>query len=190
MKKLLILLVVFSFVLSGCSGNNLGNSDEKNKKEIKSFEQPQNMPDIAGLVKSITGNEVTILKIEMDAPDQMNLEKDPNSGSETGTESEPKALTGTMNMVGGGMGMGMNGGRRPEDMDEDMGSTMLDRMKEMSSGEETVLIPVGIQMLKTDQETREAVNADLTDVTVDSMISIWLNKEVSDRKIAEFVLIR
>jgi len=199
MKKSLILLVMFSFVLSGCLGNNSGNSNEDNPstgsgrsgKEIKSFEQPQNTPDIAGLVKSIMGNEVTILKIEMDNQNRgLSGDIDSKEPPEESEGTKTLSLTGTGTMGGPGGGRMMAEGQRPQELDEDSRSAMLERMKEMSSGEEAVLIPVGIQMLKTNQETREAVNADLTDVTVDSMISIWLNKEVTDRKIAEFVLIR
>ena len=186
MKKVLILLIIFSFVLSGCTGSNLNNSDQNSRKEIKNFEQPQNAPDLSGLIKSIIGNEVTILKMEMNNPDRINSKK--NSEIESEVESKPKALTGTTNTKG--IGMGMGGRQRPEGMDENTKLAMLDRMKEMSSGEEIVIIPVGIQMLKMDSETRSMVNADLTDVEVDSMISIWLNKDISDRNIAQFVLIK
>jgi len=185
MKKVLILLVVFSFVLSGCSGNNLENVNNNSSKEIKRFEQPEDKPDVAGLVKSITGNQVTVLKIEMNgmrkSSEEMNFEKN--------DDSKVKTLTGATNIRKMGMGMGMSG-RKPEDMDDDSRSAMLEKMKEMSSGEEVVIIPVGIKMLKMDEDSREMVNADLTDITENNMISIWLNKEITDRQIADFVLIK
>ena len=185
MKKILILLVIFSFVLGGCSGNNSENINKNNSKEIKRFEQPEGEADIAGLVKSITGNQVTVLKIEMNgmrkSSEEMNFEKN--------DDSKVKTLTGATNIRKMGMGMGMSG-RKPEDMDDDSRSAMLEKMKEMSSGEEVVIIPVGIKMLKMDEDSREMVNADLTDISKDSMISIWLNKEITDRQIANFVLIR
>jgi len=89
-----------------------------------------------------------------------------------------------------GVGGGMFTGRSNGDMTEEMRSAMLARMKEMSSGEEVVIVPVGIQMLKMDKDTGSTINADLTDISKDSMISIWLNKEITDRQIANFVLIR
>jgi hypothetical protein len=199
MKKILILLVMFSFVLSGCAGNNLGNSDQNNSstgsgssgKGIKNFEKPQDAPDIAGLVKNVIGNEVTILKIDMDNQNRgFSKDIDSKEFSEESKKTKALSLTGTGTMGGPGGGRMTGAGQRSQELDGDSRSAMLERIKEMSSGEEIVLIPVGIQMLKTDQNTGEVVNADLTDVTVDSMISIWLNEEVTDRKIAEFVLIR
>jgi hypothetical protein len=185
MKKIFILLAVFSFVLSGCSGDNLKNVNKSSSKEIKIFEQPENKADVAGLVKNIVGNQVTILKIEMNglrkSSEEMNTEKN--------DDSKVKTLTGITNIRKMGMGMGMSG-RKPENMDEDSRSAMLEKMKEMSSGEEVVIIPVGIKMLKMDEDSREMVNADLTDITENSTISIWLNKEITDRQIADFVLIK
>jgi hypothetical protein len=194
MKKILILLAVFSLALTGCSGGNLENVNKSSSKEIKRFEQPEDKPDVAGLVKSITGNQVTILKI--DQPRRMNkMSGDANSEENTDQEGDLSGKSKTLSLTGTGStrmpgGGGMMGGRKPDDMDEDSRSIMLEKMKEMSSGEETVIVPVGIQMLKMDEDSREMVNADLTDITENSMISIWLNKEITDRQIADFVLIK
>jgi len=192
MKKLLILLVVFSFVLSGCSSNSnvdkSVNDDVNSSKERTNFESPEDKADIVGIVESITGNEVVILKIEMGDPSQNLPENAESEKKSTETEGKTLSLTGTGTMGGPGGGMG---GKRPEgSFDENSRSEMLEKIKEMSNGSETVLIPVGIKMLKTDSETRAMVEANLTDVVVDQMINIWLNDEITDRKIAEFVIIK
>jgi len=67
---------------------------------------------------------------------------------------------------------------------------MLDKMKEMSTGEEKILIPVGIQMLKANpEEIGNPLEANLSDIKDSSMLKIWLNEDVKDRKVASFVFI-
>jgi hypothetical protein len=71
-------------------------------------------------------------------------------------------------------------------------ATQMAALKAMSTGEETIIIPVGIKMMKsssTGEKKMEMVEASLTDITADKMITIWLNTSVSDKKVAEFVLI-
>ena len=77
------------------------------------------------------------------------------------------------------------------DNSQEQRAEMLKRIKEMSSGEEKVLIPVGIRMLKPDAslEKPTMVEATLEDVKADSMLEIWLEESVTDRKVANFVLI-
>ena len=76
----------------------------------------------------------------------------------------------------------------------------------MSTGEEKIIIPVGIKMMKSSSNAstgkREMVEATLADITTDKTLMIWLNANIaasttatgtstatSDRKIADFVLI-
>jgi hypothetical protein len=75
--------------------------------------------------------------------------------------------------------------------DENSRATMLAELKKISTGEEKVIIPVGIKMLKSSANgtKREMVEANLSDITNDKMITIWLNQSVTDKKVAEFVLI-
>jgi hypothetical protein len=78
-------------------------------------------------------------------------------------------------------------------MDEDAQAQMLERIKAMAVEEETVLIPVGIQMLRpdisVDAEKNTVLEASLEDIEKDIMLQVWLNKDITDRKVAEFVLI-
>ena len=63
----------------------------------------------------------------------------------------------------------------------------------MSTGEEKVIIPVGIQMLKADPNNtgkqRTMVEATISYITADKMVTIWLDATVTDKKVASFVMI-
>ena len=86
----------------------------------------------------------------------------------------------------------MRGGMGSVDRNDVDKSLMIENLKKMGSSEETIVIPVGIQMLKPDTESEDEprmLEASLGDIEKDVMINVWLNKDVSDRKVASFVLI-
>ena len=189
MKKIgffLLILAIFSVVLVGCgkkeqTQEKTGTTREANRRP--DFGQPERQSDIGGLVKSITGNEITILKFERPQSPE---------GNEDDSEERPANFNPSA-AFGGGGGHPGGGMMRSRSMDENSRTEMLERMKEMSSGEEKVIIPVGIQMLKTEMNEGDdvptSVEATLTDIKTDKMVRIWLDENVSDRKIASFVLI-
>lgn len=160
------------------------------------FGQPKEEPDVRGLVSSITGNEVMILKMERPEFDREQAEDDvaeeDNEGGE-GEQTRTFGVGGGMSGMGGGPGRGMGRSDEGGEMDKEASAQMLERMKEMSSGEETVLIPVGIQMLKPDTSADgkqpAMIEATLEDITANKMIQVWLDDSVTDRQVAEFVLI-
>ena len=137
-----------------------------------------------GLVKSVVGNEVTILKIERPAEGEGRFNDSKNKDVD-----EKKASLGT----------GTSGGRMPgmkrammKNADVEAQAQMLKKMKEMSSGEEKVLIPVGIRMLMPDTSSKDktsVLEASLSDIKIDKMIQIWLDENSTDRKLADFVMI-
>lgn len=185
--------LVFSLVLTGCGKQQDQTQTNNNRgSRIPDFGQPERQADISGLVKSITGNEVTIIKIDRPEMGQMNQEE--GTSDEGAAEEGSTALgmgSGGSGMMGGGPGMG---GGRPGEMDsEDDRESMLEQIKAMSSGEELVTIPVGIQMLKqdtsSDSKEPQMVEASLSDITADTMITIWLDESVTERSVASFVLI-
>jgi hypothetical protein len=198
MKKygfLVVILFITVVSLAGCAKtqNNSNNkdADSQAKKEFgrrPDFGQPETPADVTGIVKSIIGNEVTILKIER--PNRT----DQASTDEAGVKNQEKQQS--VPAVGGvvpGTGRGGFGGMRGGNVDADTQARMLERMKEMSTGEAKVIIPVGIRMLMpemTDGTSEPTVKeATLVDVKADKMLQIWLNKEVTDRQVADFVLI-
>jgi methyl coenzyme M reductase subunit C len=87
--------------------------------------------------------------------------------------------------------MGMMGGERQRGANSETDrATLMAQMKAMSTGEETITIPVGIKMLKAGTDNpRSMVEANISDVTADKMITVWLDSSVTDKKVASFVLI-
>lgn len=191
MKKVLVFSLLMIIVLSGCSQKNdnssqaEGKSQEVNSENIKrpgvpDFERPEEEPSLRGLVKAVVGNEVTILELAMPDRDKV-MDGEGDADNNQVEEKAPTATFGT----GTGMrsGRGMGGGDR-DNVDED---ARLEMMKSMATGEAKVIIPVGIKMLKN--EDGEMVNATLTDVSSNKILMIWLNKNIEDKNIAEFVII-
>ena len=196
MKKMTILaiFVVALVTLTACSTSQTDNTKVSNNPENDrkgdfrrpDFGQPKETPDIQGLVSAIVGNEVTILKIEKPRfnEEDKNIDEDNNSKVE-------KSITMSGSSMPGIKGQKMGGDK--QNMDEDAEAQRLEKIKEMTVGEETVLIPVGIQMLKpdtaSDAERNTMVEASLENIEKDTMVQIWLNENITDRKIAKFVLI-
>lgn len=194
------LLAVLLF-LSACSQNSASGNKQNTGPDgaprgqgprQPDFGQPDRQPDIRGIVKSIVGNEATILKVD--------LRGGPGAGQTTSsTEAANAANTRPVPAVslnGGAPAGGPNQGRGfgVRIGAEGSGTDRADRLaqlKELSTGEEKVLIPVGIQMLKapTGTDSRTMVEATISDVTADKTITIWLDNSVTDKKVAEFVLI-
>jgi len=189
-------LLLVTLFLGGCSSSQTqegasvsANNNPSSSVRRPDFGQPDREPDVRGLVKSITGNEVTILKIDM-----VNRT---GRASSTISSDEDNSVPAVASLATGGQGtgrgLGMSGGRPPGEMDSDSRSKMLEELKAMSTGEEKILIPVGIQMLKSgvnsETKEREMIEASLADIIAEKNITIWLNQEVKDRQVAEFVFV-
>lgn len=197
-------LLFFLLILAGCgqkptaTGAPVGEANPAGqpapgRPRRPDFGQPQKPAEIRGIVKSIVGNEVTVLKVDMGS---RRASSTPSTGSES---SSTKATSFSLN--GGGANRRMNGGGfggpgGPEGQGGQNSGTreqMLAKLKELSTGEEVVTIPVGIKMMKPDTSSatgqRQMIEASLTDITADKMITIWLNDAVKDKKVADFVLI-
>lgn len=202
---LLLLLLAPMLFLTACSGGesskqaNLdGKTNDANVRKFgrPDFGQPEEPANIKGLVTSIVGNKVTVLKIERPGlnkdGEQVDRSTKERSTKEDNSDSKKAVLgTGTTGRVpgmGGGHGM-----RTGVTLDADAKEQILARMKERASGEETFLIPVGIQMLKPEENSDSGkpsmVEATLEDIKKDTMIQVWLDESVKTRQIAKFVLI-
>lgn len=150
------------------------------------YGQPQRPADISGIIKSVVGNEVTVLKIAnqrraSSTPDKVQTGANASSGTRFSLSAGGQS--------GGGRAMGGFGG--PGGGQGTDRAAMLEQLKKMSTGEEKLIIPVGIKMLKssTNEGKREMVEATLADITADKSLTVWLNAAVTDKKVAEFVLI-
>ncbi|MCK5212040.1 hypothetical protein KAJ89_05035 [Candidatus Parcubacteria bacterium] len=184
MKKVITVCLLLVFVLAGCTAqtNDKQNGDNNTlgRNRMPDFGQPEEPAGIRGLVKTITGNEVTILKIARPQMNENNPEEDESDekkDSSTGQRPAP-----SFSGHGTGMGMGTRSNTGTSDSDE-----RLAMLKSMSAGEEKVIIPVGIKMLKN--EDGEMLEATLGDVKRDQMLLIWTDASITDRNIANFVII-
>jgi len=205
-RKIFILatFLVFSLVLGGCSQKDQKISNDKNQlvgglqssdRRFPDFGQPERTADLRGIVKSIIGNGATVLKIDFPGGLSASSTLNGKEGSMVDAPLEDRENNSARLSLGasGGEGPMMGGGGpgRPMERDESTRAKILETLKEMSTGEEKVIIPVGIKMLKTNTngDKREMIEASLVDITVDKNITIWLNQEITDRSVAEFVII-
>ncbi len=212
-KKIIFpLLLLLVLILSGCQSgkiNSQNNSEEavqnnqKNGGDLNSgprrpdFGQPDRDADTRGIVKSIVGNEVSVYEIASGFG--RNQASSSQENVKTEDSSKPAvSLTGSNvpSGPGGGMGPGMGAGMGPGgggERTETDRSAMLENLKAMSTGEAKIIIPVGIQMLKSSESSedgrRDFVEASLSDISANKTLTIWLDSSVSDKKVAEFVLI-
>ena len=162
------------------------------RRRMPDFEKPAEEASVSGIVKNVVGNEVTVLKIER----QGGFGNGTNSGFEvTEKKNEKEEKTQGLNITGfggdsggmrGGPGGGMGGGR-PSETGESDTDERLEMLKTLSTGEEKVTIPVGIKMLKN--EDGKMIEATITDVTKDTMLMIWTDASITDKNIANFVII-
>ena len=203
------------FALTACSkapatGANSQNSNQNStgtpqanggpRNRMPDFGQPTRPADVRGVVKSITGNEADILVVNMGGGrGGQNASSTPNANA-SGTKQAPAiSLSGSGAGRQGGFGgyAGGQGGQGGRGGAGGAGGTTdpaarLAQLKAMSTGEDTVVIPVGIKMLKSSTDAsnkRTFVEASLSDIVSDKTITIWLNSSVTDKKVAEFVLI-
>ena len=206
-----VFLISLGILLSGCSSQNqteTSNTSGSSGDETTVAARPDRDADIVGMVKSMEGNIATILLLDTSAlpgggqgmgmPEGMENTEAADTETQSATLNAGVITGATGGGPGGGGGMMMGGGPggggpMGEDGETD-NSAMLEMMEEMSIGEEEVVIPVGIAMVKNsfdeDSKKSEEVAADFTDVAENSMVTIWLDESVTDRNVAEYVVIR
>lgn len=185
MKKSVVtsLLLIFVLVLLGYTWQNNNRQSKNNeiskKNRVFDFEKPEEKADISGIVKTITGNEVTVLKIERQTFDENSNENRDIEKDKSDNVAERRPASG----MGGGMGMGSRLNVGDENSDE-----RLEMLKSLSTEDEKIIIPVGIKMLKNDNG--KMIEATLDDVTKDKMLTIWIDENITDKNIAYFVVIK
>lgn len=204
MKRGLILSVALVAVLvtaAGCSsaGSTPGASATANSSSFNNgqrrpdFGQPQTPPDLRGLVTSIVGNQVTLLKLPS-VENRRNASGTGANGSSSSTANGGRSGGPQISLGAGGGGRvffgGRPGGAGGSATDR---ATMIANLEKLSTGSETVTIPVGIKMMKFAMDSatnrRTAVEATLNDITADSMITVWLDHSATGSPVANFVLI-
>lgn len=204
--------------LSGKGGDLFrpaAGGSQQNNTTPTGIKRPESNPDIMGIVESVSGNEVKILKLDSSSMPGMNRNNNSGNGrsrnssgtgSGTGSERPQGNWQGEQGRTGSGSGSAAR-------------TAMLAELKKKSTGEETVIVPVGIQMIKmgggqknisnNQNNSNDSNNSDnsnnqgganrppmgeeteatISDLAADKMVMIWLNSKVTDRKVAEFVSI-
>lgn len=205
-----VALMAVLLVLSGCASKQASPMTSQNQSDSKvaqrggdeprngrmpDFGQPERVADLRGVVTTVVGNEVTVLKIALNQ-ERRASSTESNTGSST-SEAPALSLNGSVNNIRGSQGNfggpgGPGGGPGQGDPSATNRTTMLANLKAMSTGQEKIIIPVGIKMMKSEIDAtgkRTMIEASLTDVIADKMITVWLNTSVTDKKIADFILI-
>ncbi|MFA7170779.1 MAG: hypothetical protein WC180_02200 [Candidatus Paceibacterota bacterium] len=196
-----------SDLLSFFSGDKNSSGAVESQTDIK---RPDREADIVGFVESIKGNEVTILKMDMSqmpGADRTGSGSDASDAGDSDTEAKVSlgqdSGTGMQRPEGGQGGGPENKSGSDATGDTSARAEMMAELKKNSTGTEVVTIPVGILMSKRDTTAQKdsassgsktrgdvaEVEASLSDIVVDQMVTIWLNQDVTDRNVAEFVSI-
>jgi hypothetical protein len=201
----LVLIALFSiFLLPGCGTSTAESARSGLQNHELIVQRPEREPDMMGMVSNMVGNQVTILLFnEEDMPMNRAIRPDvdqsqqENTGERTSEFNPSQALGATngttMPRSGAGMGAGMRSGQGPDgqaiDRDALMAARneMLKELKAKSIGSETITIPVGIPIVGGGRPGAET-QIDFSSIQKDSMITVWLNEEIQDKKIADFVV--
>ncbi len=169
---ILIFVLLFSLTLVSCSKQDT-TTDDKTKTETNvenntantvssqdNTVQPDRKMDMYGKITWIEWNEVTLLQVD--------TSKDPTFDM---TPTQKKKYM--------------------QSMDEQARTALKEEINKATLWELKLTVPVWIPMTKKEAQWPDAPNleASLADLKVWQYISIWVNPEVTDRKVAEFVKI-
>ncbi len=199
-----VVLAVGALIASG-QANDLFNKNPDGQElarqgagEFSGIKTPDREADIVGVVSAVSGNKITLLKLDAEDMPGAGMGQAPADGTQPSAKDDagmsgtrPTRPAGDNNanrqMPQGDTGS-MPSGQRPSGNTRTAGgkadnSAMITELKAKSIGEEVVTVPVGIQM------TRMGGEAAFTDLTSDTLVRIWLNSDVDDAKVAEFVSI-
>ena len=180
-KLFLLFLLLFAF--TACSSDNISDTSSVaggEESSLEGFGQPERTAEVNGVIKSITGNLITVAIVERQTGENT---------EEANTEDAAAVGVTSTNIPGSGSGGGGGGSKDSAVSDADRLAKLLER----STGQESVTVPVGIAMTKfseVESEDREKVEAILSDLSAGQMVSVWLNQDIPDRKVAEFVSIK
>lgn len=180
--------VVYSRFSSSQKSDGGGQDTALTGAESSLASEPERDADIYGMVTSIKGNQITIMKFD---PSTMpGAKKSGNGADEQMTTDENAISLGTSSSAmpgagGGGRmpgGGGMPGGG-PGGGSSSTSSTREDKLEELkktSIGTETVTVPVGIPILvqssSADGQTTQEMTT-IRDLTSDTVIILWLKPE-------------
>ncbi len=191
-------IIVFSYFSREKPLSGTEQPSETGVQNLELTEEPDRDADIYGMITSVKGNQITILKFD---PSTMPGAKENGIAKETEESSGENAISlGTSSSMpsggpGGNGGMPGNGSRdggggMPGGFGGSSSSTReekLEELKKTSIGTETITVPVGISILvqSTASDGQSSVEmGNLKDLTSDTVVVLWL-KESEDNENAE-----
>jgi len=155
----LLLAIVGYFI-----GNSLKSDTASNSGDISIenavLAQPERKAEIYGKIKAIVGNEVTITKSDPSVDPTINM-----------TSIEKRAYM--------------------QKLDEAERIKLKEEILNATLGDVKVLINIGIPMVKKTSQgpDAETVDGSLADLKIGGVVSVWLDNNVADKNVAEFVKI-
>ena len=106
MKKTILIITSFSliFLFSGCSGSDIGLSPSQDQESPGVVSQPETEPDVFGVIKSMTGNEIVIAEIDPASMGTNNEDASQEEKDEASLVATPTRIPGSGMGGGGGTG--------------------------------------------------------------------------------------
>lgn len=182
----------------GVGVNNLNKSSTDSQKQgPQSQSVPSRDADIIGMIESVKGNQITVLKFDPSnipaaAGQQTGMEQKIGMGENaislgTSSSSMPGAggPPGGFSSNGGppegfsGSGSGSSKGGSSSSGGSTSRASILSELKTASKGAETITVPIGIPILKAG-----ATGVAFTQLASDTVVEIWLNTEGNESKAA------
>jgi len=155
-------LVVFMILILSVLSSCGSNSESNQSSNLpdNSLTQPERKLDVYWKINSIEWNEITLLQVDISKDPTFNMSSD-----------EKKKYM--------------------QSMDERARMALKEEIAKSTLWEIKITIPVWIPMTKKESQwpTSPSIEASLADLKIGQYISIWLNNEIENQKIAEFVKI-
>lgn len=211
-KKIIVILTVLSigvglswYLLWGekSANSRRGGAAVSENEGSNLPSEPDRDADIYGMITSVKGNQITILKFD---PSTMpGAKKNTDSKEDAATEENAISLGQTDMASGPGGGRMPSGGVMPSrpsgtstggPFDSAAGGgesttreSKLEELKANSIGTETITVPVGIPISIRSDAAASSEAGNLTDLTSDTMVVLWLKIAGSDttQSVAEFI---
>jgi len=158
MKNIIFVLLLATTLLASCTSDTTTQTTDTTNQTATVSAQPERKLDIYGKVVSQEWNEITLLQVD--------TSKDPTF---TMTPEEKKKYM--------------------TSLDEAARMALKEQINSATLWEVKITIPVWIAMTKKSAQWTDAptLEASLADVKVWWYLSIWLNQDITDKKIADFV---
>jgi hypothetical protein len=142
------------------SASNPSEKGDNQQQAATNIKRPDRNPDLMGLVESVSGNEVKILLLDASAMPQTGRNGGNSTGNNGGNRGQ-QAGAANSGQDNAGVQQGQTGGSQRGQWQGGQGgqagnseaakaarAAMLTELKKKSTGEATIIVPVGIQMTK------------------------------------------